>query len=97
VTVITSEGTMIMDGLWYDRITYNEWIGRTCLNQEQNGGAGVMWENMSQPGLEQRIRSTYKELCGRTYLNQEWKGEAEVYMWRGAAVGCYAFGPKSIV
>jgi hypothetical protein len=41
-----------------DGITYNKWIGRTCLNHEWNRGAGVTWENMPQPGTEQRISST---------------------------------------
>jgi hypothetical protein len=60
VTVITREGTIIMEEFWYIR---------TGLYKTSNG------ENMSQPGMEQRSGVyTYKEWSGRTCLNQEWSG-----------------------
>jgi hypothetical protein len=68
VTVITREGTIIMEELWYIRTglhtrsgvgenvsTRNgteEWSGRTCLDQEWN--EGVERENVSRPGMERR-------------------------------------------
>jgi hypothetical protein len=74
VTVITREGTIIMEELWYIR---------TGLYTISDG------ENISQPGMERRsgvytyeerrgrcvsTRNGTEERSGRACLNQEWNG-----------------------
>jgi hypothetical protein len=73
VTVITGEGTIIMEELWYTR---------TGLYTISDG------ENMSQPGMEQRNGVyTYEEWSGRTCLNQELNGRTCLNQeWNGGAV-----------
>jgi hypothetical protein len=58
------------------------WYIRTGLDTMSD------WENMSQPGMEQRSGVyIYKEWSGRTCLNQEWSGRTCLDQeWNGGAL-----------
>jgi hypothetical protein len=79
VKVITREGIIIRDELWYIRTGLHTIECRFRQEYIQ----GVVWEKISQQGMEQRSRITYNDWCGRTYINQECNRIAEVYTWRG--------------
>ena len=68
MTIITREGTIIMDEVWYIR---------TGLHTMSGLGEHVSTRN----GTKERC--AYEEWSGRSYLNQEWNGGAELFTWRG--------------